>query len=97
LKSESQTLWPAPLPAGGRTIDLDAWFDVINPTEGSKWSLDDATGLSDTGWVTGYGVHADGVREYRRAYLLDASGLIPEPGSLWLAATVSLRLLGRRR
>ena len=76
-------------------VDLDAWLNATNPAAGSKWRLVDATSISDTGLITGYGfyVEAPGV-ERTAAYVLDASSLVPEPNCLWLAAAV---LLVRRR
>ena len=41
-------------------IDLDAWLDANNPTEGAKWTLVSAAGLGEKGWVTGIGTYNDG-------------------------------------
>jgi hypothetical protein len=66
-------------------IDLDAWLDANNPTEGAKWTLDTAYGLNDTGLITGWGWYDDSPgglgEEVSRAFLLDASDLVvPQPG-----------------
>jgi probable HAF family extracellular repeat protein len=83
----------------GRMIDLDAWLDADNPAEGAKWALNIAK-LSDSGWITGSGIYdADGpggVAGAERAFLLDASALVPEPGGLALL-TASGALAARRR
>src|SRR5262249_44513313 len=74
----------------GHMIDLDIWLDTINPTEGAKWTLVDAYGLTDTGLITGSGSYYDGpggLSDGTRAFLLDASSLVvPEPLSLVLMA-----------
>ena len=87
--------------AGGLMIDLDAWLDANNPTEGAKWTLSYAEDLSDTGWITGTGTYdpdgPGGVAASDRAYLLDASSLIPGPASLALTAMGGIFLLRWRR
>ena len=87
----------------GQMIDLDAWLDANNPAEGAKWTLFEAQGLSDTGWITGRGTYdpdgPGGVDASNRAFLLDASALVPEPGAigfLTLAAGFSLLRRSRR-
>jgi probable HAF family extracellular repeat protein len=85
----------------GRMIDLNVWLDANNPTEGAKWDFEEATGLSDSGWITGTGTYwPDGkipfASSVRSAYLLDASSLVPEPGSLALL-TLAMPVLLRRR
>jgi hypothetical protein len=61
-------------------IDLDVWLDANNPTEGAKWTLAEARGISNTGWITGTGSYdpdgPGGVAAANRAYLLDASSLV---------------------
>src|SRR5688572_27994445 len=83
--------------AGGQMIDLDAWLDQSNRTEGAKWTLAEARGLSNTGWITGTGIYdpdgPGGVAARDRAYLLDASSLVPEPSSLALTALGAIFLL----
>jgi probable HAF family extracellular repeat protein len=91
--------------AGGRMIDLDDWLDVNIPTEGTKWTLaGEGAGPSDisnTGWITGTGVYdpdgPGGVASDYRAYLLDASALVPEPTGLALLVLGGLPILRRRR
>ena len=73
-------------------LDLDAWLDANSPTEGAKWTLTVARGLSDNGWITGYGSYdPDGpgrVSAATHAYLLDVNAPVPEP------ATLSVLLIG---
>jgi probable HAF family extracellular repeat protein len=85
--------------AGGRIIDLDAWLDATNPTEGAKWTLSEARSISDTGWITGVGIYKgpDDAVGVQRAFLLDASAFVPEPGSLALLSLSGVMLLRRRR
>jgi probable HAF family extracellular repeat protein len=82
----------------GRMIDLDTWLKANNPTEGAKWTLEQANGLTDTGLITGYGTYNDGVPadSGQRAFILDASSLVPEPSSLALLGLATLTLLRRR-
>jgi probable HAF family extracellular repeat protein len=83
----------------GHMIDLDAWLDASDPIEGAKWTLTEAAGISDTGLITGTGYYDDGpggLSDGDRAFLLDASGLVPEPGSLALLGLSSVMLLRRR-
>jgi probable HAF family extracellular repeat protein len=84
-------------------IDLDAWLDANNPTEGAKWTLTRAQGLNDSLLIVGtgeYDANADGIFDVAtdgsRAFVLDASGVVPEPGSLATLAVGSLALLRRR-
>jgi probable HAF family extracellular repeat protein len=77
---------------GGQMIDLDAWLDTVNPEQGSHWTLYSAYGISDNGWITGEGLHDGNVR----AYLLDASALIPEPASMMLFALGGAVIFCRR-
>ena len=86
----------------GQMIDLDAWLDANNPAEGAKWKLIAAYGLY--GQRPGHRPAAsttttsDGLTR-RRAFLLDASALVPEPGGLallGLAVPVLLRRRARR-
>jgi MYXO-CTERM domain-containing protein len=82
----------------GLMIDLDAWLDATNPTEGAKWMLGYAFGLNDGGLITGAGNYdedGDGF-SVGRAFILDASSLVPEPGGLALLALAAPVLLRRR-
>jgi probable HAF family extracellular repeat protein len=85
----------------GQMIDLDIWLDANNPTEGAKWTLSLAAGLSNTGWITGTGSYdpdgPGGVAEADRAFLLDASSLVPEPAGIALLGLALPALLHRRR
>jgi probable HAF family extracellular repeat protein len=84
----------------GQMIDLDTWLDINNPVNGLNWTLTEARGLTDSGLVVGTGTYNDGpggLSDGTRAFLLDASALVPEPPA---AATLLLALpflLSRRR
>jgi hypothetical protein len=61
-------------------IDLDAWLDVNNPVEGAKWTLSYGSGINDNGLIAGQGYYDDGtggLSDGYRAFLLDASSLLP--------------------
>jgi hypothetical protein len=77
-------------------IDLDAWVDAVNPTEGAEWTLSFAYGINDSRLITGYGTYNDGSGPVFRAYLLDAS-VLPEPSTLSLLAVGGVMLLRRRK
>ena len=85
---------------GGMMIDLDAWLNANNPAEGAKWILDSAGDISNTGWITGNGRFdpdgPGGIAAGPRAYLLDASSLVPEPSSAALLGVAGLALARRR-
>ena len=86
--------------ADGRMIDLDAWLDAAYPAEGARWTLTDATGLTDGGLITGYGTYDDGpggLTDGIRAYVLDAGALVPEPTGLAPLGLVAVGLRRRRR
>jgi len=80
---------------------LDAWLDANNPAEGTKWTLSEADGLTDTGLVTGRAIYDDGPggqADGWRAFLLDASALVvPEPASIVLLGIGAAGLLSWRR
>ncbi len=81
----------------GQMIDLDAWLDANNPVEGAKWTLSEAAGLTDTGLITGYGTYNDGpggLSDGVRAFLLDASSIVPEPSTLVLSGVAALICTG---
>ena len=84
----------------GVMIDLDTWLDANNPVEGAKWTLLKALGLNDAGLITGIGIYdpdgLGGVGSTTSAYLLDASSLVPEPGTLALLG-LAVPVLVRRR
>ena len=84
----------------GQMIDLDTWLDANNPTEGAKWTLSSASGLTAAGLLTGDGVYNDGpggLSDGTRAFLLNASALVPEPASAALLTAAALVLAARRR
>jgi probable HAF family extracellular repeat protein len=86
----------------GQMIDLDTWLDANNLTEGAKWTLTEANGISNTGWITGAGTYdpdgPGGIAAATRAYLLDASSLVvPEPSGLSLFTLAAPALMLRRR
>jgi probable HAF family extracellular repeat protein len=87
----------------GVMIDLDAWLDANNPVEGAKWTLADAYGLSNNGWITGTGDYNDGPGGgwdgSTIAFLLDASSLlgVPEPSSIALFALAAPALMCRKK
>ena len=73
---------------------------ATNPAEGAKWTLTAAYGLNDAGLVTGFGRYDDGaggLSDGERAFLLDASALVPEPASAALLTAAALVLAARRR
>jgi hypothetical protein len=83
----------------GLVIDLDAWLDDNNPIDGAKWTLTEATGISNTGWITGVGTYdpdgPGGITGMPTGFLLDASTLVPEP-SVMLIAFCGITLLRSR-
>lgn len=63
-------------------VDLDVWLDAVDPAAGAHWTLNSAVDINDSGWIVGSGKYSstpNGALTYERAFLLDASGIIPEP------------------
>jgi probable HAF family extracellular repeat protein len=84
----------------GHMIDLDTWLDDSNPIEGAKWTLSYVNGINDSGLITGQGIYnegPDGLSDGRRAFLLDASSLVPEPCSLLISLCLTALTLRPRR
>jgi probable HAF family extracellular repeat protein len=84
----------------GTPVNLDAWLDATNPQLGSSWTLWGALGINDHGMVTGVGYYNDGpggLSDGQRPFLLDASGIVPEPSGISLCIAGAAALLRRRR
>jgi hypothetical protein len=92
--SNRAILWPM----GRAAINLDTWLDQQLPDVGANWTLLEAYGVTNGGLIVGYGGFDDGpagLPDGGRAFLLDASSVIPEPQSLAYAA-VALLVVVRR-
>jgi hypothetical protein len=81
----------------GAVPDLNT---LIDPSNG--WVLNEAWGISDTNWVSGYGsFDPDGggpLKAYTRAFLLNLNlNSIPEPTSLSVLAFAASIFQCRRR
>lgn len=78
----------------GKLHDLDAWLDSVNPADGSRWTLSSAQDINDAGFVVGYGYH-DG---QQKAFILDATSIVPEPSlcAILIGGTFALGLARRR-
>jgi hypothetical protein len=78
------------------TIDLNT---LIDPAGG--WTLSEARGISDSNWVSGVGLFdPDGpgpLPVYSRAFLLDASSIVPEPSSSLTILLAAILVWTRRR
>jgi probable HAF family extracellular repeat protein len=78
-------------------VDLDKWLDANNPTQGAYWKLVAVNDINNNGLITGSGFYDDGpggLSDGERAYILDASGAIPEPAGATLVALVAAGALG---
>ncbi|MBC7784933.1 MAG: PEP-CTERM sorting domain-containing protein [Burkholderiales bacterium] len=82
----------------GHAIDLNS---LLSPNDASAWTLTEAHAINDFGLIAGTGNYdPDGAGAqigYRRLYLLDAAGQLPEPATLGLLAFGVLGLLKRQR
>lgn len=81
-------------------IDLNTWLAAINPAAAADWTLTTAVGITDTGLIVGDGMYNDGpggLSDGDRAFILDASALVPEPNSLCLLAVAAVGLVRKRR
>lgn len=81
-------------------VDLNAWLDTTNPAQGALWSLSSAADINDHGLVTGVGIYNDGpggLSDGQRAFVLDASSLVPEPSAAAVVGLGGAALLRRRR
>ena len=85
LGNPTATLW---LP-DNTPVNLDAWLDMVDPVEGAKWRLRTAWAINNNGIITGTGNYNDGpggLPDGQAEWMLDASALVPEPGSMALLA-----------
>jgi probable HAF family extracellular repeat protein len=92
------TLWRTD--AANTAVDLDAWLDAVNPSQGAFWTLTEARAINNNGLITGRGEYNDGpggLTDGTRAFVLDASGLVPEPDALALLCLAGVSILRRRR
>lgn len=71
--------------------NLDVWLDQKFPSTGLSWTLQEATGITDNGLVTGRGLF----NGQPRGFVLDVSSLLPEP-SLAFAMGCSMLISSRR-
>jgi probable HAF family extracellular repeat protein len=66
-------------------MDLDAWLDLVNPSQGARWTLRTATDITSSGIITGVATYSDGpgnlIDGAFISYRLDASSLVPEPSA----------------
>jgi probable HAF family extracellular repeat protein len=86
--------------AAATVVNLDEWLDATNPTLGSSWTLLRAFGINDHGIVTGGGIYNDGpggLSDGTRAFILDASSLVPEPTGVSLLASGAASFVLRRK
>jgi probable HAF family extracellular repeat protein len=94
-------LW-SPADYDAPPVDLDAWFDSVDPLNGANWTLAYARAINSSGQIVGYGIYNDGpggLSDGTRAFVLDASSLVPEPASLafpLLAVAATFRTRRRR-
>jgi probable HAF family extracellular repeat protein len=80
-------------------VDLNEWLDQVNPVEGAKWLLASPGGINNARMVTGWGYYDDGTGTGRvvRGFVLDASGIVPEPTGFAIVGFAGIAALRRRR
>jgi probable HAF family extracellular repeat protein len=60
----------------GQMINLDAWFDAVNPSAGLNRTLLDASSITDTGYIVGRSALGTPFGAVRTGYRLDAISLV---------------------
>jgi probable HAF family extracellular repeat protein len=69
----------------GSMADIEAWLDAANPSLGDNWDLKDSfiTGINSAGQIVGDGIYLGSgpLNGHQVGYILDASGLLPEPSA----------------
>lgn len=81
----------------GTPINLDAWLDMANPSQGALWTLENARDITDTGLVYGNGWYNDNGTMVERGYVIDVSALIPEPSGVTLLSLALIAFVPRPR
>jgi hypothetical protein len=73
-------------------VDLEAWLNTTSSADGLQWTLQSAYGINSLGAIVGYGMYSDGpggLSDGQRAFILDASALVPEPSALCLLLLIA--------
>jgi probable HAF family extracellular repeat protein len=90
------TLWRL----NNTAVDLDTWLKSVDPVEGARWRLDYASDINSQGVIVGWGRYDylnNHTFETVWSFRLDASSLIPEPGTLAGVPLLLLFTFRRRR
>ncbi len=85
--------------ADNTLIDLDEWLDAVDPAVGAHWTLTDAHDINNSGLIVGVGKYSfqpNGALTFERAFLLDASSIVPEPSVVAGAPALAWVLVRRR-